>query len=294
MDDHLHLFRDETIPEPVIDWLKNNHFGQVQAAQAVGGGCINHGRRLRVTRGGTFFLKTNRTTPADMFTREAEGLNILRIGDGPHAPEPFLCGPDFILMEDLAPGPRQPDYWHVFGCQMAALHLQTQPRFGFLHDNYIGSTPQPNPWFEDGFLFFGEQRLLFQAQLANQRGLLASGEVRRVERLARRLPDLIPAQPASLVHGDLWGGNAMTDAQGRPAIIDPAAHYGWAEAELAMTTLFGAFPEGFYRAYQEARPLEEGFWQRFPIYNLYHLLNHLNLFGAGYLGEVLAILRQTD
>ena len=287
------VFKDDMIPEPVIAWLIANDYGQVLESRAVGGGCINHGRRLSVSHGISIFLKTNRNTPADMFAREAEGLIALRIGVGPRVPEPFCFGPDFLLMEDLAPGPRQPDYWMVFGRQLAALHNQIQPRFGFIHDNYIGSTPQLNPWTEGGYIFFGEQRLMFQARLANRRGLLGAGEVSRVEQLAVRLPELIPEQPASLIHGDLWGGNAMTDARGNPAIIDPAAHYGWAEAELAMTTLFGSFPDAFYRAYQEVRPLEKGFWQRFPIYNLYHLLNHLNLFGAGYLGEVLAILRET-
>lgn len=114
----------------------------------------------------------------------------------------------------------------------------------------------------------------------------------RVEKLCDRLPELIPEQPASLIHGDLWSGNAMFDSRGQPAIIDPAAHYGWAEAELAMTTLFGSFPDVFYRAYQEARPLEPDFRERFPIYNLYHLLNHVNLFGGGYLGQSLSILRR--
>jgi protein-ribulosamine 3-kinase len=284
----------EMIPGPVIDWLVDNQYGQVLESRAVGGGCINHGTRLNLTSGISFFLKTNRNSPTDMFVREAEGLTALRIGDGPRVPEPFLFGPDFLLMEDLTPAPRRPDYWITFGRQLAALHNQIQPRFGFHHDNYIGSTPQPNPWVEDGYIFFGEQRLMFQARLANRRGLLRSGEVSQVERLARSLSELIPEQPASLIHGDLWGGNAVTDRHGQPAIIDPAAHYGWAEAELAMTTLFGAFPEAFYRAYQEARPLEKDFWQRFPIYNLYHLLNHLNLFGAGYLGEVLATLRQVN
>jgi fructosamine-3-kinase len=113
-----------------------------------------------------------------------------------------------------------------------------------------------------------------------------------VENLTAQLKDLIPVEPASLLHGDLWSGNAITNSQGGPAIIDPAAHYGWAEAELAMTTLFGAFPNAFYQAYEEVRPLEPGYYARFPLYNLYHLLNHLNIFGRGYLGQVQAILRR--
>lgn len=280
------------IPAAVVNWLEANHFGRVSERRAVGGGCINHGARLFTTAGETFFLKTNDRAPAELFESEVEGLETLRIGDGPYVPEPFLSGPDFLLMEDLNPGPRQPDYWPTFGCQLASLHNQTAPRFGFPRDNYIGSTPQPNSWSEDGFEFFAEHRLMFQARLALRSGLLSLSEVQRIERLANRLPDLIPWQPASLLHGDLWGGNAVTTVTGQPAIIDPAANYGWAEAELAMTTLFGAFPESFYHTYQEARPLEHGSWERFPLYNLYHLLNHLNLFGSGYLGEALAVLNR--
>jgi protein-ribulosamine 3-kinase len=144
----------------------------------------------------------------------------------------------------------------------------------------------------DGYQFFGEQRLLFQARLANRRGLLGKEQMEQVERLAAHLSQLIPSQPASLIHGDLWGGNAITNQRGEPVLIDPATHYGWAEAELAMTALFGSFPDVFYKAYQEVRTLDADFQGRFPIYNLYHLLNHLNLFGSSYLGQVLQILRR--
>jgi fructosamine-3-kinase len=227
-----------------------------------------------------------------MFAREAEGLEALGLPGGPRVPKPYLHWADFLLMEDLAPAPHRPDYWPDFGHRMGALHKHTQPRFGFAHDNYIGSTPQPNPWTEDGYTFFAEQRLIYQTRLAHRKGLLDDDELGRVDRLCRRLRELVPLQPASLIHGDLWSGNAMSDATGGPAIIDPAAHYGWAEAELAMTALFGAFPDAFYRAYQEVRPLEAGFMERFPLYNLYHLLNHLNLFGSGYRGEAVAIIRR--
>ncbi len=280
------------LPEAVQKYLRASGFGEILSIQGVGGGCINNGARLVTATGKSFFLKTNTGAPSEMFLREAEGLEALRIAGGPRVPQPHLSGGDFLLLEDLAPGARKADYWEIFGRQLAALHKVINSRFGFDHDNYIGSTPQPNTWVEDGYRFYAEQRLLFQARLAHGRGLLGRAEVRQVESLAARLPELIPDQPASLIHGDLWGGNALTDRDGNPAIIDPAAHYGWAEAELAMTTLFGAFPEAFYRAYQEVRPLEGGFWGRFPLYNLYHLLNHLNLFGSGYYGQVISVLRK--
>ncbi len=278
------------IPDPVRTWLAENSFGEVVGQRAASGGCINQGRHLETQAGRRFFLKTNPAAPAQMFEREAEGLAALAVPGGPRLPAVLLVGDDFLLLEDLQPARARPDYWERFGAALANLHLQTSPCFGFAHDNYIGSTPQPNPWVEDGFSFFAEHRLLFQARLAQRQGLLSLADLKAAERLAARLPDLIPMQPASLLHGDLWSGNAITDEQGCPAVIDPAAYFGWAEAELAMTTLFGAFPERFYQAYVQQRPLAPGYRQRFAIYNLYHLLNHLNLFGSGYYPEVSAIL----
>ncbi len=280
------------IPAAVDSWLTENRYGEVVSERSVGGGCINDGMILKTASGGSFFLKHNPSSPADMFLREVEGLEALRGADGPTVPEPYYHGSDFLLMEDLAPEPRRVDYWQVFGRQLAALHNHTGDQFGYPHDNYIGSTPQPNPWTGDGYEFFVEQRLLTMSRTARDRGALGRSEYQQVELLAARLPELVPLQPPSLIHGDLWSGNAMTDSQGAPAIIDPAAHYGWAEAELAMMTLFGSTPHEFFDAYVEIHPLEPGYQSRFPIYNLYHLLNHVILFGQGYLGQVRAVLRR--
>lgn len=282
----------QRVPEAVAAWLREQGHGEVVRLEPVGGGCINHGARLVTASGATFFLKTNPAAPRDMFAREAEGLRALQVEDGPRVPTPYVWGADFLLLEDLRPARQRPDFWETLGRQLAALHSHTAPRFGFEHDNYIGSTPQPNPWTEDGYAFFAEHRLLFQARLAHRRGLLSAEDVRRVERLAARLPELVPPQPASLLHGDLWSGNVMPDAAGQPALIDPATHYGWAEAELGMTALFGGFPEAFYRAYETVRPLAPGWRDRLPVYNLYHLLNHLNLFGRGYYASVREVLRR--
>jgi len=278
------------IPPQVDTWLVENQYGPVAAQRPVGGGCINNGVRLTTVNGSTFFLKTNPTAPPDMFAREADGLDILRTSDGPRVPQSFVHAPEFLLLEDLAPAPRQSNYWTVFGYQLAALHNHTGDQFGFYHDNYIGSTPQPNAYIADGYVFFSQQRLLYMAGLAVNRGLLDKVQFRKVKKIATGLQQLVPEQPPSLLHGDLWSGNALTGSSGEPALIDPAAHYGWGEAELAMTNLFGSFPAAFYKAYQEIRPLEPGLESRFPIYNLYHLLNHLVLFGQGYWGQVSAIL----
>ena len=128
--------------------------------------------------------------------------------------------------------------------------------------------------------------------MAARQSLLATGEADAVRKLGKRLSELVPEQPASLIHGDLWGGNAMTDENGSPAIIDPAVYYGWAEADLAMTALFGGFNDRFYAAYIERRPLPPGWRERFGLYNLYHLLNHLNLFGRAYYGQVMGVLNK--
>jgi fructosamine-3-kinase len=281
-----------SVPQAVADWCRAQGFGGVTRTQSVSGGCINHGARLETESGRTLFLKSNPSAPPDMFRREAEGLAALAAGPGPRVPQALLAADDFLLLEDLSPAPARPDYAEALGRQLAALHARTGDRFGFDTDNYLGSTPQPNPWTADGHAFFAEHRLLFQARLAHGRGLLSPADLDRAERLAGRLPELVPVQPPALIHGDLWGGNAITGPEGEPALIDPAAHYGWAEAELGMTALFGGFSEGFYRAYEEAAHPQSGWRERLPLYNLYHLLNHLNLFGSGYLGQVQSILRR--
>ena len=278
------------IPDPVAAWCKEKRFGKITKAQSASGGCINEGKRIFTASGASFFLKQNSSAPIEMFQREAEGLRALNVPDGPKVPQALLIGRDFLLLEDLRPAARSSRYWEDFGHQLACLHKHANPAFGFDHDNFIGSTPQPNTWTKDGYQFFSQLRLIHQASLAHAKGLLNAKDVARVESLASKLADIIPAQPASLMHGDLWTGNAMTNAAGGPSIIDPAAHYGWAEAELGMTTLFGSFPAAFYDAYVEVNPLESNWRARLPLYNLYHILNHLNLFGRDYYRQALAIL----
>ncbi|MBL8056579.1 MAG: fructosamine kinase family protein [Anaerolineales bacterium] len=285
------------LPEPVRAYLIEQGWGAAARSVPVAGGCINAGCVLHLTDGPPLFLKQNEHAPADMFAREAAGLAALAQPDGPRLPRPLLVGEQFLLLEYLAPAPAGPRAWEVLGRQLAALHAPAAPAFGFPHANYLGRTPQPNPPTADGWVFFGEHRLMFQARLAWEGGRLPAEGLRQAERIAARLRELVPAQPASLIHGDLWGGNVIPGPEGELCLIDPAAHFGWAEAELAMTALFGGFPERFYAAYagaaqERGRPLAPGWRERFPLYNLYHLLNHLNLFGRSYLDEVLAGLRR--
>lgn len=280
------------LPKEVQTWINSNFDGRVLTSEPVGGGCINSGRRIFLDTGQSFFLKVNSHVPDDMFEREAEGLETLSSVMCLHVPKVFLFGKEFILLEDMKPSMPKSEFWHDFGMQLAYVHLNIKAKFGFFRDNYIGSTPQINGWVENGYDFYADNRLLFQARLALEKELIDIQRLKKIETLAARLPLLIPEQPASLLHGDLWSGNVIADWNGDPVLIDPAVYYGWAEAELAMTALFGGFPGEFYQAYREVRPLDADFRDRFPIYNLYHLLNHLNLFGTSYLGQVDSILKK--
>ncbi|HEX2162522.1 MAG TPA: fructosamine kinase family protein [Thermoanaerobaculia bacterium] len=272
---------------------------EVVAARPVAGGCIHDARRVEFADGRRLFVKSGSGLPDDLFAREAEGLaalaapGVLRV---PRDPLPGRAGDTlFLVMEAIPAGRPGPGFFADFGRRLAALHRATAGRrFGFDHDNYLGGTPQPNPWSDDGAAFFRDQRLGHQLRLARRRGRSDPELDRLGDRLLDRLDRWLdlPGEPACLLHGDLWSGNFLADDAGAPALVDPAAHYGHREADLAMTRLFGGFSPAFHAAYEEAWPLAAGHPERLPLYQLYHLLNHLNLFGAGYRAQCLAILRR--
>jgi protein-ribulosamine 3-kinase len=234
-------------------------------------------------RGTARFLKSNSSNYEDAFAAEADGLAALRAA-GMRAPEPLSHGVAarnaYLVLEYLDLNGRKD--FAALGRMLASTHRKAGPRFGWQRDNYIGATPQPNAWCDDWSRFWMERRLRPQLELARRNGF-------RIE-----LPEtslLEDHQPTpSLLHGDLWSGNAGFTADG-PVVFDPAVYYGDREADLAMTELFGGFPREFYRAYNELWPLDEGYPRRKHLYNLYHLLNHLNLFGGGYLAQVQSTLR---
>lgn len=231
--------------------------------------------------------------PASFFAAEARGLAALREAGGLRVPEVYAVGADFIELEDLGESTPGADDFRRAGAGLARQHARRHARFGFAHAGWCGDSPQDNAPDADGHRFFAERRLLPQARRARDAGLLEADDAARVERVCARLREWIPAQPPVLLHGDLWTGNLHCDARGAPALIDAGAvHHGWAEAELAMLTLFGAPPPCFFAAYAEHAPLARDWRERAPLYNLYHLLNHLNLFGIGYLGRVRAVLRR--
>ncbi|MGB0958381.1 MAG: fructosamine kinase family protein, partial [Litorivicinus sp.] len=205
-------------------------------------------------------------------------------------PRVYFVSETGLLMEDLNPAQPTPHYWESLGQGLAELHQFRGPHFGFNTDNYCGLGAQINKPTGDGHEFFAQCRLLPQGQRALERGLLSSDVMHQIEALCHRLPDLVPDAPAVLVHGDLWSGNVIADEQGEPALIDPAAHWGWAEADLAMTCQFGGFAGRFYDAYEEASGCDRSWRDRAGLMNLYHQLNHLNLFGTLYAETVVDTL----
>ena len=277
----------------------------IVGSATVSGGCINSARRLQLSDGRSLFLKTNPAPLPHMFEREAEGLSALAKVGCLRVPGPIAHGTDpipFLVMEAVdmgSPGRDSPNFFEDFGRRFAELHrasIRADPtagRFGFENDNYLGSTPQPNAWMDSWTEFWRERRLGHQLRLAESTGRVDADLLRLGDRLMDRLENYLGdvAEPPSLLHGDLWGGNYLADSDGNAVLIDPAAYYGHREADLAMTRLFGGFQPAFYRAYEEAWPLKPGAAERGKIYELYHLLNHLNLFGGGYRPGCWAILR---
>ena len=243
---------------------------------------------------GDAFVKTGPASALDMFEAEVEGLRELALASAIRVPAVIDCGIEdgkaFIALERLHFEPATHATETLFGEQLATLHRHTAKQHGWHRDNTIGPTPQHNPWTRDWLAFFREHRLQYQLDLAARNGY--SGELQTLglalaDRLAELFGDYRP-EP-SLCHGDLWSGNWGV-ADGVPVIFDPAVYYGDRETDIAMTELFGGFAPEFYSAYQAEWPVEKGYPSRKHLYNLYHLLNHLNLFGRSYLGSVVETL----
>ena len=255
----------------------------------VGGGSINEACRLEGTDGACYFLKLNDAQHLAMFAAEAEGLDAIAATNTIRVPQPIAqgsaSGQSYLVLEYLQLNSR--GNAKLLGEQLAALHRCIGVGFGFSQDNFIGTTPQPNVWPKNGkadwINFWREQRLGFQLRLAAQNSY--GGQL---QRLGEKLMDALPAffagytpQP-SLLHGDLWSGNHAFLADGTPTIFDPATYYGDRECDLAIMELFGGYSADFYAAYRAEYPLDAGYATRRDLYNLYHILNHANLFGGGY------------
>jgi len=275
-------------PEPDLQALG---LPAILEQRPVGGGSINEAWRVELADGRTAFIKHHPWAPAGFFEAEAHGLARIAATNCIDTPAVLAVGPHHLVLQWIDGTLRNRHFEEQLGERLASLHQVDNGQFGFDSDNFCGLTPQPNPPMTDGYAFFREARLMHQGRMANRSGKLPTADMQRLERLCQRLESLIPEQPPALIHGDLWSGNVMTGARGQPVLIDPAAHFGWAEADLAMTCLFGGFGRHFYDSYAQNSPSLAPDWeQRVPLYNLYHLLNHLNLFGGGYLQSVQAIL----
>jgi fructosamine-3-kinase len=266
----------------------------LRATTPVGGGSINEAYLLEGIDGSRYFLKLNDAQHLPMFVAEAAGLDAIATTSTIHVPRPITHGntseQSYLVLEHLelsSHGKAKP-----LGEQLAALHRCEGKSFGFAQDNFIGTTQQTNGWSDNWIEFWRERRLGFQLRLAAKNGY--GGQL---QRLGEKLLDTLPAffegytpQP-SLLHGDLWSGNHAFLADGTPTIFDPAAYYGDRECDLAMTELFGGYTSDFYAAYRAAHPLDAGYATRRDLYNLYHILNHANLFGGGYARQAEEMMR---
>ncbi len=269
---------------------------KIKQVSSVGGGCINSAYQIETDQD-RYFIKLNRPELLPMFAAEASGLQEMAQTNTIRVPEVVTYGQtdkhSFLLLEYIEFGRLKSNSEQMLGLQLAQMHQQKQAYFGWHQDNTIGSTPQANGNYQDWQTFWQQQRLHWQLNLAADNGY--HGRVQtKGERLCADLPKLFAGyQPkASLLHGDLWGGNISNDVQGNPVIYDPACYYGDHEADLAMTELFGGFGSAFYAAYQEVIPIDSGYSVRKTLYNLYHILNHLNLFGGGYLHQAEGMIDQ--
>ncbi|NET37005.1 MAG: fructosamine kinase family protein [Cyanothece sp. SIO1E1] len=267
---------------------------QIQDRRSIGGGSINQAYSITDSHC-TYFLKLNHASRVAMFEAEALGLKQMADSDTILVPRPICWGTDansaYIVMEWLDLGYGNSYAWQKMGQQLAAMHrVSHQQGFGWEQNNTIGETPQKNPWTADWVEFFTEHRIRYQFQLAERRG----GHFPHQDRLLTAIPALLAGHNprSSLVHGDLWSGNAAVTKTGEPVLLDPATYFGDREVDIAMSELFGGFPADFYQGYNQAYPLDSGYQKRKILYNLYHILNHFNLFGGSYGSQANRMIEQ--
>lgn len=295
----------ESIRNPLDELLEERGVGRSRSVDPVGGGCIAETARLRTTGEHTFFVKWTESAehPAGLFRAEAASLEAIAATKTVRVPDvldirdsdPVSDGAGrWLLLEWLEPGPIAAHTWTSLGRDLVALHRHGHTAFGWPRDNFIGTLPQPNSAGTDWPTFWRDRRLLPQLDYACRTGLLGDDDRARFDPLLERLDDILaPASGdgVSLLHGDLWSGNVHVTVSGDAALVDPASYYGHREVDIAMSQLFGGFDYLFYAAYEEAWPLHPEYDRlRRPVYQLYYLLVHVNLFGSGYRARTLAAL----
>lgn len=283
--------------------MKNNVSNQIEnwldekiiSSSSLAGGCISNAARISTSSGKSFLLKTG-NNGSDMFLKEGNGLKELGKAGSIKVPEVYIAEYDFILTEFIETGFKNSDFFTEFGKQFATMHRYQRKDFGFYEDNFIGANKQINNiktetagnWKN----FYFVNRLQFQMQLAEKNGYADSRLRKAFSYIENNIENILKGseEPPALLHGDLWSGNFMCGINSEPVIIDPAVYYGHREADLAMTKLFGGFSPDFYSSYNETYPLKEGYEYRENIYILYHVLNHLNLFGRGYYEQAVRLM----
>jgi fructosamine-3-kinase len=276
--------------------IENKTGSRIISGSSLSGGCISNAYKIKTDAGSEFFLKINDDSPNKMFVNEANGLIEIKKAGVIRVPEVILFDDNFILLEFIRSGNKNKSFFTDFGRSFAMMHKFSGEKYGFYEDNFIGSNPQKNIPDEtesnDWVNFYFNKRILYQFKLAEKNGY-ADRELREgISGLEKRIEDILgnSTEPPALLHGDLWGGNYIVDEKGNACLIDPAVYYGHREADLAMTKLFGGFSSEFYIAYNDCFPLQDGFEYREPVYKLYHVLNHLNLFGSGYYSQAVSLI----
>jgi fructosamine-3-kinase len=270
---------------------------KIKSFTSLSGGCISDAFKIITEKSEQYFLKFNSSSANDMFIKEAHGLMELEKANAIRIPKVLSYNEDYILLELIPSGTKNKNFFEEFGRSFSEMHKHTNDTFGFYEDNYIGSNPQMNIPDErektDWTSFYFNKRILFQLQLAEKLGNSTDTLRKGVSKLENKIEDIVGGnkEKPSLLHGDLWGGNYMVDENGNAVLIDPAVYYGHREADLGMTKLFGGFSSEFYRSYNETFPLEDGNDYRENIYKLYHVLNHLNLFGGGYYSQAISLIK---
>lgn len=260
---------------------------------SIGGGCIADARKIRTESGREYFIKSYSGTGNSILRNEANGLKELGKARAVRIPDVIYFDEHYLVLEYINTGKRGRKFSQEFGRQFAEMHKLTSEQFGFFENNFIGATPQINLPQKDNWLdFYWEHRLLYQFKLAEKNGYVTPDFNQIFIEFEKRVPGILgeSKEKPCVLHGDLWSGNFMIDEYGSPVLIDPAVYYGNREADLGMTRLFGGFDIEFYSSYNESFPLAEGWEYRIDIYKLYHVLNHLNLFGTGYLSQAKSII----
>jgi protein-ribulosamine 3-kinase len=257
----------------------------------VGGGSINHTRRLLINEKFEFFLKTNRAAAfPSLFEKEKLGLEFLASQQVITVPQVVYCGTyedeQLLVLEWIKGGTKNDSFWKTFGVQLAQLHQCTHSHFGFIHNNYMGALPQQNQFTDSWIDFFIHHRMMPQIEMALANSILSKKEADLFQHLYKKLDTIFNVEKPSLLHGDLWSGNFMVTENAAPVLIDPAVYYGHRSIDMAMTTLFGGFDKTFYAAYNYHYPFPSNYQEQWDICNLYPLLIHLNLFGKSYLNDI--------